>query len=40
MSGLSAHEINANNHGNSIESFLAKPFSTHDLLHALRIGLN
>ena len=45
MSGLSAHEINANNHGNSIagadgkpfENFLAKPFSTHDLLHALRV---
>jgi two-component system, cell cycle sensor histidine kinase and response regulator CckA len=40
MSGLSAHEINAEKHGNSIDNFLAKPFSTHDLLQALKAGLN
>jgi two-component system, cell cycle sensor histidine kinase and response regulator CckA len=40
VSGLSAHEIAEKNHGNSIENFLAKPFSTHDLLHALSAVLN
>jgi two-component system, cell cycle sensor histidine kinase and response regulator CckA len=40
MSGLSAHEIAAHSHGAPITSFLAKPFSTQDLLHALRAILN
>jgi two-component system, cell cycle sensor histidine kinase and response regulator CckA len=38
MSGLSAAEITAGNHGQSIQSFLAKPFSTQDLLQALSLG--
>jgi two-component system, cell cycle sensor histidine kinase and response regulator CckA len=37
MSGLSADEITAGSHGQSIQSFLAKPFSTQDLLQALRL---
>ena len=40
MSGLSAHEIAAHTQGEPIKSFLAKPFSTQDLLHALRAVLN
>lgn len=36
MSGLSAAEIAAQSHGKPATSFLAKPFSTQDLLHALR----
>jgi two-component system, cell cycle sensor histidine kinase and response regulator CckA len=38
MSGLSAAEITAGNQGQSIQSFLAKPFSTQDLLQALKVG--
>jgi two-component system, cell cycle sensor histidine kinase and response regulator CckA len=38
MSGLSADEITAGSHGKSIQSFLAKPFSTQDLLQALSMG--
>ncbi len=40
MSGLSADEIAARHHGSLITSFLAKPFSTHDLLCALRFEEN
>jgi two-component system, cell cycle sensor histidine kinase and response regulator CckA len=40
MSGLSAHEIDSHSHGGSIKAFLAKPFSTQDLLHALNAVLN
>jgi two-component system, cell cycle sensor histidine kinase and response regulator CckA len=36
MSGLSADEIAAESHGEPATSFLAKPFSTQDLLHALK----
>jgi two-component system, cell cycle sensor histidine kinase and response regulator CckA len=36
MSGLSAHEIAAHSHGAGIKAFLAKPFSTQDLLHTLQ----
>jgi two-component system, cell cycle sensor histidine kinase and response regulator CckA len=36
MSGLSAAEIAAESHGEPATSFLAKPFSTQDLLHALK----
>jgi two-component system, cell cycle sensor histidine kinase and response regulator CckA len=38
MSGLSADEIAAESHGEPATSFLAKPFSTQDLLHALKAG--
>ncbi len=38
MSGLSAAEIAAESHGEPATSFLAKPFSTRDLLHALKVG--
>jgi two-component system, cell cycle sensor histidine kinase and response regulator CckA len=37
MSGLSADEIAAQSHGEPATSFLAKPFSTRDLLHALKV---
>jgi two-component system, cell cycle sensor histidine kinase and response regulator CckA len=37
MSGLSADEIAAESHGEPAASFLAKPFSTQDLLHALKL---
>lgn len=40
MSGLSLAEIAAKNHGTSIDAFLAKPFSTQDLLRTLRAVLN
>jgi two-component system, cell cycle sensor histidine kinase and response regulator CckA len=40
MSGLSAHEIEAQNHGTAVKAFLAKPFSNQDLLHTLRAVLN
>jgi two-component system, cell cycle sensor histidine kinase and response regulator CckA len=40
MSGLSADEIEAHAHGKTIKAFLAKPFSTQDLLHTLRTVLN
>jgi two-component system cell cycle sensor histidine kinase/response regulator CckA len=40
MSGLSAHEIATRDRGESSETFLAKPFSTQDLLHALKAVLN
>ena len=40
MSGLSAHEIAAHSHGETIKAFLAKPFSTEDLLHTLKSVLN
>jgi two-component system, cell cycle sensor histidine kinase and response regulator CckA len=40
MSGLSAQEVAAQNHGKTIKAFLAKPFSTQDLLHALKAVLN
>jgi two-component system, cell cycle sensor histidine kinase and response regulator CckA len=40
MSGLSADEITARHHSSLIKSFLAKPFSTHDLLCALRFDGN
>lgn len=40
MSGLSAHEIADRYRGNAIEAFLAKPFSTQDLLHILKVVLN
>jgi two-component system, cell cycle sensor histidine kinase and response regulator CckA len=40
MSGLSAHEIASHNQGESSQVFLAKPFSTQDLLHALKAVLN
>jgi two-component system, cell cycle sensor histidine kinase and response regulator CckA len=40
MSGLSAAEIEAQNHGTAIKAFLAKPFSNQDLLHTLRDVLN
>jgi two-component system, cell cycle sensor histidine kinase and response regulator CckA len=40
MSGLSAHEIADFHHGETITAFLAKPFSTHDLLHTLHAVLN
>ena len=39
MSGLSAHEIAAQNHGKTIKAFLPKPFSTQDLLHTLKTVL-
>ena len=39
MSGLSAHEIAAQNHG-TIKAFLPKPFSTQDLLYTLKAVLN
>ena len=38
MSGLSADEIAAESHGEPATSFLAKPFSTRDLLCALKVG--
>ena len=38
MSGLSADEIATESHGEPATSFLAKPFSTQDLLHALKVG--
>ena len=37
MSGLSAAEIADQSHGEPATSFLAKPFSTRDLLHALKV---
>jgi two-component system, cell cycle sensor histidine kinase and response regulator CckA len=38
MSGLSAEEIACQSQGTTmITSFLAKPFSTQDLLHALKL---
>ena len=37
MSGLSADEIAAESHGEPATSFLAKPFSTRDLLCALKV---
>jgi two-component system, cell cycle sensor histidine kinase and response regulator CckA len=40
MSGLSAHEIAAKSHGETIKAFLAKPFSTQDLLDTLQSVLN
>ena len=40
MSGLSPAEIAAKSHGTSIDAFLAKPFSTQDLLRTLRAVLN
>ena len=40
MSGLSPAEIAAKNHGTSIDAFLAKPFSTQDLLRTLKAVLN
>ncbi len=40
MSGLSADEIEAQSHGGKIKAFLAKPFSTQDLLHTLKAVLN
>jgi two-component system, cell cycle sensor histidine kinase and response regulator CckA len=40
MSGLSAHEIAAHSHGETIKAFLAKPFSTEDLLYTLKAVLN
>jgi two-component system, cell cycle sensor histidine kinase and response regulator CckA len=40
MSGLSADEIAAHSHGETIKAFLAKPFSTQDLLHTLQSVLN
>jgi two-component system, cell cycle sensor histidine kinase and response regulator CckA len=40
MSGLSAREIAAHSHGTKIKAFLAKPFSTQDLLHTLKTVLN
>ena len=39
MSGLSAHEIAAQNHGETIKAFLPKPFSTQDLLYTLKAVL-
>jgi two-component system, cell cycle sensor histidine kinase and response regulator CckA len=40
MSGLSAHEIADRYHGETITAFLAKPFSTQNLLHTLHAVLN
>jgi two-component system, cell cycle sensor histidine kinase and response regulator CckA len=40
MSGLSAAEIATQHHGTLIQFFLAKPFSTQDLLSALRAETN
>jgi two-component system, cell cycle sensor histidine kinase and response regulator CckA len=40
MSGLSAHEIADCHHGKTITAFLAKPFSTQNLLHTLHAVLN
>jgi two-component system, cell cycle sensor histidine kinase and response regulator CckA len=40
MSGLSAHEIAAKNHGEKIKAFLSKPFSTQDLLDTLQSVIN
>jgi two-component system, cell cycle sensor histidine kinase and response regulator CckA len=40
MSGLSTDEIAARHHGELIQAFLAKPFSTQDLLCALRFEGN
>jgi two-component system, cell cycle sensor histidine kinase and response regulator CckA len=40
MSGLSAGEISAHNHGATVKAFLAKPFSTEDLLNTLKTVLN
>ncbi|WP_310482439.1 ATP-binding protein [Chamaesiphon sp. VAR_48_metabat_403] len=40
MSGLSAGEIEAHTQSETIKAFLAKPFSTQDLLHTLRTVLN
>jgi two-component system, cell cycle sensor histidine kinase and response regulator CckA len=40
MSGLSAHEIASESYGETTNAFLAKPFSTQDLLHALKAVLN
>ena len=40
MSGLSAGEISAHHHGETVKAFLAKPFSTEDLLHTLKTVLN
>jgi two-component system, cell cycle sensor histidine kinase and response regulator CckA len=40
MSGLCAHEIAEHHHGETIAAFLAKPFSTQDLLDTLHAVLN
>jgi two-component system, cell cycle sensor histidine kinase and response regulator CckA len=40
MSGLSAHEIATGDRDRRIKTFLAKPFSTQDLLQALQSALN
>jgi two-component system, cell cycle sensor histidine kinase and response regulator CckA len=40
MSGLAASEIAAHSHGETIKAFLAKPFSTEDLLHTLKTVLD
>ena len=40
MSGLSVHEIAAQNHGGTIKAFLSKPFSTQDLLQTIKAVLN
>jgi two-component system, cell cycle sensor histidine kinase and response regulator CckA len=40
MSGLSAHEIADLYHGETITAFLAKPFTTQNLLHTLHNVLN
>ncbi len=40
MSGLSASEIAAQNHGATIKAVLAKPFSTQDLLQTIQAVLN
>ncbi|WP_310488967.1 ATP-binding protein [Chamaesiphon sp. VAR_69_metabat_338] len=40
MSGLCAHEIAEHHHGETVVAFLAKPFSTHDLLDTLHTVLN
>jgi two-component system, cell cycle sensor histidine kinase and response regulator CckA len=40
MSGLSAGEISAHHHGETVKAFLAKPFSTEDLLNTLKTVLN
>ena len=40
MSGLSAGEISAHHHGKTVKAFLAKPFSTEDLLHTIKTVLS
>ncbi len=40
MSGLSAGEISAHHHGETVKAFLAKPFSTENLLQTLKNVLN